>query len=234
MSRIEITWKWCFSGALQIGTGLAKAGDADRLIRLENGQPFIPGDAVKGAIRGSAERLVRWLGAVLPEDDDSSTPKHPALIRLFASGGDGPWIRFEPASFVSGGKLMHVSQTAIYPDTGAARHASLRISESWSRGAEFEVKATGRGVALTPRSDEILLLAAAIVGVEQVGGRRGIGAGAVELRDLRVAGDPIQLDADSLKRLRAYLGLPQENRRPADAASLPATVLAELRAQIQQ
>jgi len=187
--------------------------------RRRNGQPFIPGDAVKGAIRGSAERLVRWLGVVLGEEEDNSAPKHPALRRLFASGGDGPGIRFEPAKFLGGGELVRVSQTAINSDTGVARHATLRVSESWSPGAEFHVTATGRAAALKPDSDEILLLTAAIVGVEQVGGRRSVGAGGVELSNLSISGgQKVALGADSLKRLRAYLGLVSKKEGDANAS----------------
>src|SRR5208283_2033725 len=86
MKRFELTAVWRVPGSLHIGTGLSRNGVADRIIRIDPStrRPMVPGDAVKGAVRGLAERTVRWLApATKPEGNDDSIPKHPALRRLF-------------------------------------------------------------------------------------------------------------------------------------------------------
>src|ERR1039458_4197280 len=84
MKDIEVKFHWKFAGPLHVGVGLSAAGYADRLVRLLNGMPQIPGEAVKGAIRGSAERIARWLeGIEGAEAEDNSAPRNRVLQRLF-------------------------------------------------------------------------------------------------------------------------------------------------------
>src|ERR1017187_2779010 len=101
MNSLEITCFWKRDGPLHAGTGLSRMGYADRLIRRNpDGQAFIPGDAVKGTVRMSAERLLRWL---LPdaeaEKEDKSAPTHPVLRRLFQPDEYGVFYRFAPALY---------------------------------------------------------------------------------------------------------------------------------------
>src|ERR1039458_4207656 len=116
MAAFQLTATWSFRSQFHIGTGLS-GGGADRAVRkrtilrdddepdestsaVVRGPRTIPevsGDAIKGAIRGSAERMVRWLihPRELPEQEDNSWPRHPALRRIFA------WKSLEP----TGGRL---------------------------------------------------------------------------------------------------------------------------------
>src|SRR5437763_10669223 len=87
MKRFDLTATWRVRASIHIGTGLSRNGIADRIVRLDPAtrQPCLPGDAVKGAIRGLAERVVRWLAPTTnSESEEHSIPAHPALVRLFA------------------------------------------------------------------------------------------------------------------------------------------------------
>src|ERR1035441_1524932 len=76
MMPVKVTFTWKIRGSLHIGTGMSRLGDVDRIIRLDRqGEPAIEGEQLKGAIRGSAERLIRWLGAA-SEPECDSYPQH--------------------------------------------------------------------------------------------------------------------------------------------------------------
>ena len=87
MPGLTIDFHWQLQDFLHIGTGMSRAGYADRTIRVDSeGAVFLNGGAVKGAIRGSAERIARWLYPNIPaEREDESMPKHPMLRRVFAA-----------------------------------------------------------------------------------------------------------------------------------------------------
>src|SRR5881397_143318 len=98
--NLAIQCHWKLLGPLHAGTGLSRGGYADRLIRRDaDGNPFLPGDAVKGAIRMSAERLLRWLHPQFPirEEEDKSLPTHPILRRIFQPDDSGVFYHFAPA-----------------------------------------------------------------------------------------------------------------------------------------
>ncbi len=142
MSGFKLEFTWVFDTPIHFGTGLSRSGFADRLIRLDaNKNPYLPGDAVKGAVRGSAERLARWLGApVKVEAEDHSLPGHPVLERLFrASDENGRYYRFGAGRFERGGSNVTFSSTAIDQKSGAAKDDTLRTLQAWSRGARFRI-----------------------------------------------------------------------------------------------
>jgi hypothetical protein len=209
-TRLVIEATWSFPEAVHIGTGLSREGAADRLIRVERRRkkrlsadddqpddlekwdprdlievPLIPGDAVKGAIRGSAERVVRWLVPDLREEAaDHSLPEHPAVGRIFASQAQ-PFYRFSAARYIdrSGGRKARISGTAINSETGIAKEETLRVMESWGGGASFQFLIEGFGghwkdADSTDHLDLALLLAA-FLSTTSVGGRKGAGYGFV-------------------------------------------------------
>ena len=63
MTDVTLRWTWTFRSPLHCGSGISRAGLADRLVQLdEQNNPVIVGDAVKGALRMSAEQVAAWLG----------------------------------------------------------------------------------------------------------------------------------------------------------------------------
>jgi len=214
MKRFELTAVWRVSGSLHIGTGLSRNGVADRIIRIgpSTGRPMVPGDAVKGAIRGLAERTVRWLAPTTePEGRDDSVPKHPALRRLFRVQSGEALYRFFPAIHIKGGKPVSVAGTSINPETGVARDETLRVLQSWSGGSTFRLRIEGRGGEWLDSNSrdylDLILLLAALVSTDGIGGHKGTGQGAVTIEDLQLS--PLALpdlaDRGLLERLQQSL-----------------------------
>jgi CRISPR/Cas system CSM-associated protein Csm3 (group 7 of RAMP superfamily) len=211
MKDIEVKFHWKFAGPLHVGVGLSAAGYADRLVRLLNGMPQIPGEAVKGAIRGSAERIARWLeGIEGAEAEDNSAPRNRVLQRLFASGEKAAFYRFQAARFAAGGAKATVSATAI-GDNGVALDETLRTVEVWSRGADFEVVIRGySGCWDDEQADDwrdLLFLKAAILATEGLGGKKGIGYG--QLTCCGLDGCETLKRTETVRMLREHL---QRNR----------------------
>jgi CRISPR/Cas system CSM-associated protein Csm3 (group 7 of RAMP superfamily) len=211
MNSVELNFHWTFTGPLHMGTGLSAAGYADRLVRLVNGVPQIPGEAVKGAIRGSAERIARWLEGIEElEAEDNSAPRNRVLQRLFASGEKAAFYRFQGANFTGGGTKTRVSATAI-GENGVALDETLRTVEVWSRGADFEVVIRGyQGSWDDEQTDDwrdLLFLKAAIMATEGLGGKKGIGYG--QLACCGLSGCEILSRTETIRMLREHL---QRNR----------------------
>lgn len=91
---LDISWKWEVVAPLHIGSGFSRAGFVDRRVRLEGGRAVIPSEAVKGSVRGAAEQLARWMGAVIKENDEESFPRLPVLKRIFAPDESRAYYRF--------------------------------------------------------------------------------------------------------------------------------------------
>jgi CRISPR/Cas system CSM-associated protein Csm3 (group 7 of RAMP superfamily) len=183
-----IKWTWEVTAPLHVGSGLSRPGLADRLIRLTaKGEPFIPGDAVKGAIRGAAERLVRWLHPSLPpEAEDHSRPVSPVLQRIFSPEPKGPIYRFHRADYCPGsGNAFVIASTAVDPRSGVAKEGTLRSMQAWGRGARFRGCIEGYGGQWhKPDSEDyrdLLVLLAALLLTEDIGGRRSAGFGQLRL-----------------------------------------------------
>src|SRR4051794_299744 len=116
MSFITFVCFWSLEGPLHAGTGLSRGGFADRLIcRRSDGTAFLRGDAVKGAIRMSAERLLHWLVPdAEPEDEDKSFPKNAVLRRIFQPDESALFYRFEQAWLRSESREpSRISSTAL-------------------------------------------------------------------------------------------------------------------------
>jgi len=198
MGQIRITFSWKTTTALALRTGHASGG-LDAMVRVRNGKPEIPGEAVKGAIREAAERLLRWQGKLSGREKDSSPwpPPSEQLRRIFASdlaqheGRPRVFYKFNAATG-STVRRLSVSSTAIETSTGVARDETLRLLEYWSLGIDFNLSVDGRnGEWETGTRDynDLLLLLAAIVSVTAVGGDQGTGNGQVSIPELAVAVD---------------------------------------------
>ena len=67
MPEIRVAWTWNSTSPLHVGSGLSRPGVADNLVQRDHeGNPIIPGEAVKGALRMAAEQVAAWLGE--PQD----------------------------------------------------------------------------------------------------------------------------------------------------------------------
>lgn len=195
MNSMILTCTWKLDGPLHAGTGLSRGGYADRLIRRDPaGRPFIPGDAVKGAVHMSAERLLRWL---LPdfehkEEELKSVPTHPALQRLFNPDEQDVFYRFEPARAVHRNDSFRISSTALDRDSRTARTETLRTIEASSRLDEFAVRIYGEGGDWSGSGSRDSLdgqvLAAALIAADSIGAKRGIGYGRLLVSDYAAAG----------------------------------------------
>ena len=250
MTGFQLTATLWFESSFHIGTGLSGSG-ADRTVRSHEENfsddeeeddpprndsktkrrtiPEISGEAVKGSIRGSAERIVRWLiqpkdpiekqffEKKLLEEEDNSLPRHPALQRIFAwqslNGRDGnppASYRFSTPRYLEGGRLFATATTAINAESGVAEKNTLRVMQHWSANAYFAVTIDGRGgdwanVASQDYLD-LVLLVAAFVATAQVGGKKGNGLGETTAGSLYLS--PMakpELDAATLARLRTSL-----------------------------
>jgi CRISPR/Cas system CSM-associated protein Csm3 (group 7 of RAMP superfamily) len=184
MMPVKVTFTWKIRGSLHIGTGMSRLGDVDRIIRLDRqGEPAIEGEQLKGAIRGSAERLIRWLGAA-SEPKCDSYPQHPVMRRLFAPRPDA-LVRFEAAQLKNTLTLNRVASTSIHHDSGTAQDKTLRVIETVQRGATFSccVSLYGDWSAAQARHD-ILFLCAAVLCTDSIGSRAGSGFGVVECESI--------------------------------------------------
>ncbi len=185
----QIRWEfiWQFRSPLHLGTGLSQPGFADRIIRRNGrGEIEMAGDAVKGAIRLSAERLVGWSGVSQPaENDEDSELRHPALKRIFVNA-DGRRFRFQPA--IAAVHTFRSASTAIEESTGTAKHDTLRIVENVASGSEFNVVITADGPGVSDADVELLTVS--ILLTAAIGGRRTAGLGQLECKNLTIKGAP--------------------------------------------
>lgn len=217
MQTVTVTWTWVFTTPLHCGAGLSRPGVADRLIQRDprdrelrdsDRAAWLTGDAVKGALRMSAEQVAAWLGE--PQDYDYSRgapPAEPVSAPLAALFGRDAMSHFAMPTRIDNEAhrqrgVTVVASTAIDPRTGAARQDSLREVEV-AFGSRFR-----NTVTLHLDGDEAhrqaaaTLLLAAVGATETVGAKRGIGWGHVEVEpdSVEVTGADAVLDLDNLKK----------------------------------
>jgi len=214
MNSIVLSCTWKLEGPLHAGTGLSRGGGADRLIRRDQaGKPFIPGDSVKGTLRMSAERLLRWLHPDFARKEEKlkSLPTHSALIRVFNSNEHDVFYRFAPAAAVHRNEPFHISSTAMDRESRTARSETLRTIEASSRLDEFSVRISGEGgdwsEAGSRDSLDGLLLAAALLAADSIGGKRGSGYGRLLVSDYAAEGCswPDLSNCDTILALQRHL-----------------------------
>jgi len=180
------------------------------LRRNRDGKVEIPGDAVKGAIRLSAERLLRWyVPSLSGEETDEEAPLcHSALRRIFASetGKNGPVrYRFQPAvTNITNNDSFRTAATAINWHTGTAENETLRTTENLKTGAEFEVTITAAGLSLI--HGDLQVLTSAILLTTAIGAKRTSGLGQVQCEKLTIDGAKIEMSTlagETIKHLQA-------------------------------
>jgi CRISPR/Cas system CSM-associated protein Csm3 (group 7 of RAMP superfamily) len=214
MTPVTVTFTWKIRGSLHMGTGMSRLGDVDRLIRLDrHGEPSIEGEQIKGAIRGSAERLIRWLGGADQAAKDSY-PRHPVIQRLFAPRPDA-LVRFEPAQLQDTPEIQgtptvtRIASTSIDHESGAAAAKTLRAIEAVKRGASFSCRISLYGDWSSPQSrSDILFLCAAVLCSDAIGSRAGSGFGIVDCGSITcsLAGLPDVANLEAVKLLESAFG----------------------------
>ena len=108
--------------------------------------------------------------------------------------------RFPAARYVQGGRARSVAGTAIDPTTGTALDHSLRVIQSWSQDAEFQVRVDAYGGPWdrgSPHYWDLLLLRASLVAADAVGGRKGSGLGETSIANLNVEGAELPAISDT-------------------------------------
>jgi CRISPR/Cas system CSM-associated protein Csm3 (group 7 of RAMP superfamily) len=229
MSRLKIEWQWTLKGQFHIGAGIGRVGYADSILRKDGqGKFFIPGDAVKGAVREGAERFLHWLWpARCTVSPSTSFPDHPLIEALFAPPPDKPFYRFLSGK-QNGDQSMRMSSTAIRNATGVADDTTLRIIETLPPKTAFTVSITGEGGEwLTEGGADrmaLIFLLAALYTVEAVGGKRGVGHGEVAVEGLTCAVDDRDILEDllpgkvwqreTLEQLRQHVEQTKGGERP--------------------
>lgn len=194
MSLLRIDFNWKLRGQLHIGSGIGRVGYADSVFRTagDGERPIIPGDAVKGAIREGAERLLHWLWPGRPTDRPSTSfPDHPILRDLFASQPHKiPFYRFSAGKLCQAGFIpMRTASTAIENSTGTAVDTTLRVVETLAPEYIFKVTISGEGGEwhIKDASDrqELYFLLASLLALESIGGKKGVGHGELAVQDLK-------------------------------------------------
>lgn len=204
MSELVIDWEWALESALHCGSGVSQAGFADRLIqRDEHGRPIVPGDAVKGALRLSAEQIFAWLGN--PQEEQAygeiSEPQHALLDALF---GGAASARFEAARLQQdvAGQTMCLPGTRINRTTGRADDDTLRTVEVLAPGAVFRGRCRLWASEDEERSLLRSLLLASLLATESIGGRVGTGWGRIKVQSISTDGsEPTSLTEESVEAL---------------------------------
>ena len=226
MKHLELSWTWVTESPLHCGSGLSRPGRADRLVARDGqGRPVIPGDAVKGALRMSANQVMSWLDCGEHyEDGETAEPKNRLLSALFGGkhrGKDdaagGCFVHFGPGVLEDkppdDDKLLRLPSTAI-DEQGVARDDTLRVIEALPPGLCFRctISAWLEDALVEPACT---LLVAALAATEAVGAKAGIGWGRVRINTgiaLKLGGkkqDPGKVC--SQKRLEALKEKPDQN-----------------------
>ncbi|OGL45037.1 MAG: hypothetical protein A2161_03250 [Candidatus Schekmanbacteria bacterium RBG_13_48_7] len=179
---IEIKFQWKINFPLHVGTGISRINRADRLIKMKNGFPYIPGEAVKGAIRGNAERIAAWF---FSKSKPQPLSTHPVIERIFSPKDDSTYYKFHPADCAGGATASKtVSFTAIDSDSGIALDESLRTIEALCRNSIFKVRVSCLSGSWDQNQsrdwEDLRFLLAAILATDAVAGRKGIGFGRVQ------------------------------------------------------
>lgn len=222
MRKVELSWTWATESPLHCGGGLSRPGVADRLIqRMSDGRPFIPGDAVKGALRMSAEQIAAWLDRETQyEDREPVEPTKLALALVFGGNADAHFTAATPNQQADSPSAFVFASTKIDSDSGTADDQMLRKTEALNPGCQFDARVTvhfddsldGKQVDAA-----VTLLAAALAATEHVGAKGGIGWGRVGVRAPKcsIAGEAASFE--SLLTPARLDGLRNMLRDPASA-----------------
>jgi len=213
MGNMELRWIWKTVTPSHIGGGYSRAGFADRTVRLEGGHAVLPSEAVKGAIRGSAEQLARWLGAKEEENEMESIPRITVLQRIFAPDETERYYRFCGCRSERPVTAYTYSSTKINPETRSAADNTLRTIEMIPGGLEFagriQLLAGDWNDSGSADYRDAVFLAAAVAATEGIGGKKGSGLGrlaCVKLEIGNACATPVLTKADIFQTLETVLG----------------------------
>ncbi len=172
----------------QISTGLGDSYRADAvLVRDADGFPYVPGRALKGALREGARRLGQCRDDLRQAEyffwgSRSDAPDANVSGRLRVSAATLPASLKqqvkdlpEARALLDDLTILH-RQTAVTPE-GTARTGSLRSTECAIAGLELEAELT---VPPCPQADDAWLrnyFAAVCAAVKSIGGKRSRGLG---------------------------------------------------------
>ena len=199
--QFVVSWTWTFESPVHCGAGLSRPGVADALILRDprvagmDAPPWLTGDAVKGALRMSAEQVASWLGkSQTYEAGEPAEPKARPLALLF--GGDAMAHVGMPQRIIAGDatqtRVQVLASTAIDRSTGTADPQSLRQIEALFGAEQFRIEVSVDVDASDAKAVETLLLAA-VSATEVVGAKGGIGWGRVKHTDVIVRRGETQL-----------------------------------------
>ncbi len=197
MRRFAVRWTWRLTSPLHCGSGISRPGVADRLIyRDHERKAVIPGEAVKGALRMSAEVIATWLvrEAEIYEQRQPLEPRRVPVARIFGGDAHAHFTAARPMpDDARSAKHPVVASTSIDPGTGTAKDETLRKSEVLSPGPRFESSYW----ADVPSEDVdavATLFLAALAATESIGGKAGIGWGRVSLDQVQASIDGHNID----------------------------------------
>jgi CRISPR/Cas system CSM-associated protein Csm3 (group 7 of RAMP superfamily) len=212
MRRLEIEFRIHWESPWHVGSGFASA-EVDRLIRRRggrHGRPFVPGSQLKGVLRHQAERIAATLGCAVsdPHADDVAhfgpLARSPLIVdRLFGSRYQGECLYVDDALPVAGLRPavrdhMVVTRTALDRVTGTVRERRLFSSEvavgdGLILGSRLRAVHPG-GVLLVDEDGlplEYVLLVAALLGIESLGGQKSAGHGRCRVS---IPGEAVSVD----------------------------------------
>lgn len=190
MKQYNLTWTWEAQSELHCGSGLSQPGQADRLVYLNaNKKPEISGDTVKGALRMSAEHVLGWLGFEQTYDlplmtgaipyHQTAEPRNRLLALLF---GQQSTLAVQPALLEKKGGRYTRTSTALDSHDGVAIDNTLRVVEILPVGTTFN--ASCQFWLDNADAEAMTLLLSALTATEQVGAKRGIGWGILQLQQV--------------------------------------------------
>ncbi len=228
MPELRIRWTWCSESVFHPGSGLSRPGVADRLVQLDPvGRVLLSGDAVKGALRMSAEQVAQWLG--VGQMYAKGQPVEPAARPLALLFGGRADAHFHAPRCPQDGAFDVVASTRINRTTGAAEDKTLRRIQVVSPGARFDCGLTVR-VADADLDAAATLALAAIASTEAVGAKAGIGWGRVRAESLSVELDGNQVSnwqdrwlcSKAFEQLKTALGVPYKVEQSFHETQAPA------------
>lgn len=186
MRRFSATWQWKLESPLHCGSGISRPGFADRLVyRDQDNRIVIPGEAVKGALRMSAEQLVAWMLGV---PQRTGPPRPGPLAHIFGGSSGAHFTLAKPGAEEPDEpeKSMVRASTSINRATGTAEQQTLRAVEVLAPNGSILEASFWADIPDQDYDAVETLFVAALCATEAIGARVGVGWGRVSLASLRV------------------------------------------------
>jgi CRISPR/Cas system CSM-associated protein Csm3 (group 7 of RAMP superfamily) len=203
---LDLTYQIRFTSPFHLGTG-RRAGLTQRAVARDSaGYLYVPGSAIKGALRDRATWLANALGRTACEPFDRQRPLHefapqPDIVaRIFGSRRHPSSLFFDDATmiqewkdlFKGQGEIDYLArqvqtrgQVSLSRLTGTARSGLLYTSEYGIPNLDFAGHIYGQVTDVpmlsqdTPITYALLLLLTALSSLDRLGGGKTSGAGCV-------------------------------------------------------